>query len=371
MKKKILIFHPFLAPYRIDLYNKLSETFELTALLTMSTAKMKKMVGFDLEKVNSNAHFSFKYVTKGIYFGHHLISFVYFTTIWKFKPTIILAHELGVNTLAAILLKPLFNYKIVITVDDSPSMTQSYSKLRSLLQRFVISRVNTVLVIHPEVKKYLEKKYKSQRSCEFIYLPIIQNEKVLTDKLEAADNDVKLLIERHQLAGKKIILFVGRLVLEKSPEMLLRAFTQIDTKDKVLIFVGDGVLRNDLEELVERKGLKSHVLFMGRLSGVPLYAWFRLADVFVLPSRFEPFGAVVNEALVAGCKVVISDRVGATAIVSDSNGSIFNYENEKELVDNLKIMLSGVHVDNQKGKLKESKMPILFGDFISIFQKIV
>ena len=71
------------------------------------------------------------------------------------------------------------------------------------------------------------------------------------------------------------------------------------------------------------------------MTGKDLYAWYYLADLFVLPSQFEPFGAVVNEALVAGCFVIVSDKVGAASLINSSNGSIFESNNEKQLAEEI------------------------------------
>ena len=57
--------------------------------------------------------------------------------------------------------------------------------------------------------------------------------------------------------------------------------------------------------------------------------------MFILPSQFEPFGAVVNEALVAGCYVIVSDKVGAASLISSSNGSIFESNNQKQLAEEI------------------------------------
>ena len=110
--KKLLIFHPYLATYRIDLYNALSKALKTQVLLTGGKKELAEL-GFDLQEVNHQAGFSHQYYSKGLYFGRHLISFIYYKVIKKFKPNIIMAHELGINTLFAIVFKSWFKYKIL------------------------------------------------------------------------------------------------------------------------------------------------------------------------------------------------------------------------------------------------------------------
>ena len=74
--------------------------------------------------------------------------------------------------------------------------------------------------------------------------------------------------------------------------------------------MGDGEERSRLETLAQDRHL-SGVRFLGFQNQSELPAFFALADVFVLPSRHEPWGLIVNEAMAAGCPVIASSDVGA------------------------------------------------------------
>jgi glycosyltransferase involved in cell wall biosynthesis len=358
--KKLLIFHPYLAPYRIDLYNRLAKLFDVQVLLSGSEAE-KNTLGFDVEFVNRQAQFKFSYVQKGFYVGRHLLSSVFFKQIRSFRPDVVMAHELGINTLAAIFLKPFLRYKLLVTVDDSPGMIRSYGKIRRLLQQFVIKHTDALLLVHPEVRIYLENKYNAKYQCRFNYFPIIQDDERLKEKFLLAKGETLQLLLRHNLENKKVILFVGRLESVKCPDMLLRAFRQLNDENCLLVFVGKGSLDEELKYYVKKNHLDTKVIFTGILSGFSLYAWYLLADVFVLPSQFEPFGAVVNEALVAGCEVVVSDKVGANSLIEASNGIIFKSNDEQELVTALnRVVRAGLNYP--KGNWRPSKMVISFED---------
>src|SRR6478735_3999622 len=101
-RKKILVFHSYLAPYRIDLYNTLAKDFEVHVLLTASDAE-KETLGFNLNHVNEQAIFTYKYVNNGAYIGRHLISTVFYKAIRDIRPDFVIAHELGFNTLMSII----------------------------------------------------------------------------------------------------------------------------------------------------------------------------------------------------------------------------------------------------------------------------
>lgn len=127
------------------------------------------------------------------------------------------------------------------------------------------------------------------------------------------------------------MLFVGRQIAIKSPDVLVRIFADINDESAVLVLVGSGTLENDIREFIIDNNLQHRIIQTGALSGESLYAWYYLAHIFVLPSRFEPFGAVVNEALVAGCRVLVSDKVGAASLINQINGNIFKIDSPNTL----------------------------------------
>ena len=114
-------------------------------------------------------------------------------------------------------------------------------------------------------------------------------------------------------AEQPVILFCAKLAPWKRPMDLLRAFAQAKRtlSDAQLIFAGDGVQRADLEAESEKLGLRESVRFLGFVNQSRLPALYTAADLLVLPSEYEPFAVVVNEAMCCGCPVIVSDQVGA------------------------------------------------------------
>jgi glycosyltransferase involved in cell wall biosynthesis len=108
-----------------------------------------------------------------------------------------------------------------------------------------------------------------------------------------------------------VLLFCAKLQRWKRPFDLLRAFAKLGRPRSLLLFAGDGPLRPQLESEASRLGVASQVRFFGFLNQSQLPAVYRSVDLMVLPSDYEPFGVVVNEAMCCGCPVVVSDRVGA------------------------------------------------------------
>lgn len=106
-----------------------------------------------------------------------------------------------------------------------------------------------------------------------------------------------------------VFLYVGRLEPHKGIQDLLEAFADLSRKGEQshLIIVGDGSMRGVTESATRAYPA---VEYLGRLSGNALLHAYSRADVFVLPSRVEPWGLVINEAMAAGLPVIATDRVG-------------------------------------------------------------
>ena len=109
-----------------------------------------------------------------------------------------------------------------------------------------------------------------------------------------------------------VILFCAKLQPWKCPMDLLRAFAELNLEPSpLLIFAGDGPQRAELETEAARLGVAPRVKFLGFINQSKLPALYTSADILVLPSTYEPFAVVVNEAMCCGCPTIVSNQVGA------------------------------------------------------------
>jgi glycosyltransferase involved in cell wall biosynthesis len=126
----------------------------------------------------------------------------------------------------------------------------------------------------------------------------------------------------------KFVLFLGRLVSKKSPELMLEVFSQWNrrgnaSRGSVLVMAGpdegDG-FRRYLEGIAAQMALNGRILFTGPLYGDAKWAAYRDADVFVLPSQNENFGNTAAEAVACGTPVLVTDRCGIAPLVDQRAG---------------------------------------------------
>jgi glycosyltransferase involved in cell wall biosynthesis len=147
-------------------------------------------------------------------------------------------------------------------------------------------------------------------------------------------------------AHSSVVLFCAKLQPWKGPNDLLEAFFRADVPDSYLAFAGDGPLRASLEQRALELGIADRVRFLGFMNQSQLPSVYRAADLLVLPSHYEPFGLVVNEAMLCGLPVAISDRVGAKfdLVHTGENGYIFPVGD----VNRLAAILGEILPDSEK-----------------------
>ncbi len=119
-------------------------------------------------------------------------------------------------------------------------------------------------------------------------------------------------LSRLKSAGGQIVLFVGRLTLQKGPDYFLALAKRVLKFEPQTYFVvaGSGDMERQMIEEAARDGLAERMIFAGFVRGVELEALYRAADVYVLPSVSEPFGITPLEAVAAGTPVVICKQSG-------------------------------------------------------------
>jgi glycosyltransferase involved in cell wall biosynthesis len=130
----------------------------------------------------------------------------------------------------------------------------------------------------------------------------------------------------------KLVLFLGRLSVKKSPDLLLRAFAELSRRfagtPMTVVFAGpdESGTKEKLEQLATQLGVRTKVQFAGPLFGEAKWEAYRDADVFVLPSQNENFGNTAAEAVAAGTPVVVTEQCGIAPLLADEAGLVVRHD---------------------------------------------
>lgn len=240
--------------------------------------------------------------------------------------SLIHAHDWLVG-FAACALKRRFSIPLVSTI-HATEMGRAGGELQSAMQKS----------IH-DVEWWLT--YESERvicASQFMAQEVKNHFQVAEEKLRVIPNGVRserfqLLFSqnpdefRNRFAAKEepLVLFVGRLVQEKGAQILVEAAPLVLAQYPKVKFIitGTGSMEQEIKKRVLELGVTERFVFTGFISDEERDQLYKVADLCVFPSLYEPFGIVALEAMAAGTPVVVSEVGGLAEVVRHSETGIF------------------------------------------------
>jgi glycogen(starch) synthase len=130
-------------------------------------------------------------------------------------------------------------------------------------------------------------------------------------------DDLDTLRLKFAKPNQKLVLLVGRLVYEKGFQLALDALPGVIEKlgDVRFLVAGSGTHEVELKAQADRLGLSDSGVFLGWIGDDALHSLYRISDLCVVPSLYEPFGLVALEAMASGCPCIVADTGGLREVV--------------------------------------------------------
>ena len=271
--------------------------------------------------------------------------------IKKEKITVIHAGWMIPQGLTALIINRFYKIKYLVTIfggDMFPFKTNN--RLWLWLYQLIIQKSSYVTTVNQAFLKYLNK----IDDQKVIYIP----------------NIVK--IEKLKYKSKtKNILFVGRLVEKKGLKYLLEALTKIDKKQyQKLLVVGDGPLKNILEQQAVKLKLETKVKFLGNVNFNQLLKLYQESMMLVVPSiipkggDIEGFPTVYLDAMANNCPIVTTNIEGIESMIKNQQtGLVVEQKSSKTLAKAISLLINNQTLRDTlaKNALKEAKKKYLQG----------
>ncbi len=278
--------------------------------------------------------------------------------IVKKKQVDILHAHLPDSSLIAIVIGWLTNTPVVLTVHNNFSLpSKRKAPLRDAVRTFVTNtvfgRADYIIAVGNDIRDSLLKSLGNKVAIKTVHNGI--------DYLRYA-NPAKLdPFQFRQSLGvsniARLVSMVGRLEKQKGHIYLIDAVAQLKEKypDVVVLLVGDGELKAQLVEQVQRQKVAGNILFLGNRDDIP--AILGISDVFVLPSIYEGVPLVLLEAMAAALPVVATNIAGTRELIeSGVDGVLVEAESPEDIARAIDNVLSDVEQSRKMSVLAQTKV---------------
>lgn len=329
---RVLILTTIMAPYRVNLFNELGKLCDLTVCFEQKTDKSRNDNWY-YDKATNFKFIALRNWEKSL----KKIKFDIKNFIDKDKYDIAIAYEYSTPT--AMFFMQLCKVKKIPYLINCDGAFVSSSLIKGLVKSYFIIGASGFLVNGNNARKYFinyganaEKIYKHKFSSlykrEILEMPITLDEKL---KLK---NELKL-------PNKKIIISVGRFIHSKGLDVLLEAWSYINNDDVHLLIIGEGEEKEEYKKIIRDKDY-NNVSIMNFMDKKTLFSYYKACDLFVLPTREDVWGLVINEAMACGLPIITTDKciAGVELIDNNKNGFIVPVESSKELINKINKLIN-------------------------------
>lgn len=318
---KILLLTTVMAPYRVELFNRLGKEHELYVMF-----ERKKDMSRD-DKWYLGEGFSFRtlHLKKWDKSLKHLKIEVLKWLI-KIKPECVVIYEY--STITAMFLMSccrLFKVPYCINCDGGFA---THHAIKDLVKMWYIKGASAYIAGGKCAEDYFLAYGAKRERIVQIHFSSLDEKDILKEPV--CDQKKSIIRDELHIPEKKVILSIGRFIYGKGFDVLLRACEGLD--ESVGVYIIGGKATEEYLEMVRELDLKN-IHFLEFMKNEELLKYYMSADIFVLPTRWDAWGLVINEAMACGLPVITTDKcVAGLELIEDGiNGYIVPAEDKEEL----------------------------------------
>ncbi len=329
---KVLFITNIPAPYRIDFFNELGKHLEMTVVFEARRCNERK--DFFYWNDNEKCHFNKIFLQENLTPQKPNFDIIKYIDN-KYDVIILTNYYSSFTPMVAFFYCLIKKIKFIAEFDGG--MLHKESKIKYFIKRFFIANTTALLSPSSKTDKYINHYgVKKEDIYRYHFTSIRQQD------LSPYDELLKNKI-RHQLDidTSKVILYVGQFIYRKGIDVLLNVIPYLGSTKLVMLFVG-GKPSQEYIDLLNRVNADKQcdVRFIPSSNKDDLKKYYICADIFVLPTREDIWGLVINEAMAYGLPVITTDKcvAGLEMIKDGENGFIVPNENIKVLAQKIRYL---------------------------------
>lgn len=273
--------------------------------------------------------------------SRRILQSIYSKIVKKYgEPAVIHAHFID-NAYYTIKSLAQIEVPIVVTEHSSKINVEPLDKMTLKMGLFVYERVDNLICVSSRLGKRIEDIF----DVKSIIIPNI------------VDTSIFEFVERRKNKSQFTFVTVANLIPLKRIKFLVGVFSEIAVlySNVRLIIIGDGEEKSGIKRLIEKHQIENKVYMTGAITRERIKTYFEDSDCFVLPSSSETFGVVYIEAMATGLPVIATKCGGPEDFVNIDNGILIEIDNEIELFDAMKKMITSIDNYNSKSIAKNIK----------------
>lgn len=353
-KLKVIYLVNIPSPYRVSFFNELGKLCDLTVLFERRTSEERAKAWHDYKFDNFNGIFldgmEFR-KNQALSFG-----FLKYFAAKKYDNIVIGGYSTPTGILAINYLR-LKRIPFVLNIDGG-LIKENENNFIKYFKKFYISSASAWLSTGKVGSDYLEYYGAKKENIHIYPFTTLSEKDILKSSIKSSEKQI--LREELGMESDKVVISVGQFIHRKGLDILIKAWADIHD-DSSLYLLGGEPTTEYFQLMNEYKVNNIH--YTGFKSTQELQKYYRAADLFVLPTREDIWGLVVNEAMANGLPVITTDKcvAGIELVENYENGFLVPVEDEKALSEKIKVILNDGELLNkmsEKNLLKAQKYTI-------------
>ncbi|MEG2789464.1 MAG: glycosyltransferase family 4 protein [Romboutsia sp.] len=347
MKKGLVLAH-FPSPYRVDVFKELAKVYDLTIYFEICEDQNRNSEWFikddnlNFKLINKDNKGLFKNDIKNIDKYDFILAYDYHTvkSMWMQLNAIKKEVPYFINCDGAFI-RP--------------------NAIKDKIKKFFFSRAALLFASGDNAKRYFTYFGANERKIYIHDFTSLHSEDILNKRIN--DNEKFILKGKLGLGEKKMVLSIGQFIERKGFDVLLDSWKHMDENTQ-LVLIGGGELEANYRQFIKENSIKN-IKILGFKNKKEIIEYYKAADLFVLPTREDIWGLVINEAMANGLPIITTNRciAGLELVENGVNGFIVNINDSKELYyamieilnnDILAQEISNNNISKIKGKTVEN-----------------
>ena len=348
INRKVVIIHNIIAPYKVALFNELNKLISNLEVIFIAEKEKRRDWNIDYAKIK----FPFTVLFKGSI--DSINSFTIAKETWrileKIRPeTSIICDYSNIFGWSALFWAKKNKNNLIFWL-SSTFEDRKHTYIKNRLKQYFLKHFDAGLAPGSRTKQYFE--ILGMDTSKIIKTGYGVDNNYFINRYNKYYDKKDLLIKQLRIIRNHNFIYIGRFANEKNIFTLLKSFSNLKNNKWGLLLLGDGPLKEEINSYIVDNKLEDKIQLVGFIQQDEIVKYLIVSNVFILPSLSEPWGLVVNEAMLCRLPVIVSTKCGSQPelVKEGINGYSFDPNNELKLKNLMQGFVNGSYNSKSMGE---------------------